>query len=309
MPAGRLTVRDRAFHRDGQPHRIVSGALHYFRIHPELWRDRLARAQALGLNTVETYVPWNWHERQRGRTRFDGWADVQRFVELAGGLGLDVILRPGPYICAEWDFGGLPAWLLRDGPARLRCADPAFLAAVDRWFDELVPRIVPLQSSRGGPVVAVQVENEYGSFGDDRAYLRFCRDGLRRRGIDVLLVTSDGAGPDYLASGTVDGALPTVNFGSRPQESLGELQAFDPAAPAMVMELWAGWSTTGGNRTTGSRGRGAGGRRPRSGREPQPLPGQRRDELRALERRERRGRRVPRHGDELRLRRRHRRGR
>lgn len=238
---GRLTVRAGAFERDGRPHRVVSGALHYFRIHPALWRDRLQRAAALGLNTVETYVPWNWHERQPGRARFDGWRDLTRFVELAGELGLDVIVRPGPYICAEWDFGGLPAWLLREGPARLRCTDPAFLAAVDRWFDHVVPQLVPLQSSRGGPVVAVQVENEYGSFGDDKEYLRFCRDGLLRRGIDVLLVTSDGAGPDYLASGTVEGVLPTVNFGSRAHEALVELHAFDASVPPMVMELWSGW--------------------------------------------------------------------
>ena len=186
-----LTVEGGQYLRDGQPHQVISGAIHYFRIDPSLWRDRLLRLRALGLNTVETYVAWNLHERTRGQFDFTGPRDLAAFVTLAGELGLDVIVRPGPYICAEWDFGGLPAHLLTE-PMDLRTSDPRYLAHVDRWLDAIVPVIAPLQATHGGPVVAVQVENEYGSFGSDKAYLEHVRAGLVARGIDVLLFTTDG---------------------------------------------------------------------------------------------------------------------
>ncbi|MFJ2188849.1 beta-galactosidase family protein [Kitasatospora sp. NPDC087861] len=229
------------FLRDGVAHRIVSGALHYFRVHPQLWEDRLRRLRALGVNTVDTYVPWNFHELRRGEVDFTGWRDVARFVRLAGDLGLDVILRPGPYICAEWEFGGLPARLLAvDGP-RLRCADPAYLAEVDGWFDALVPEVLPLLASRGGPVVAVQVENEYGSYGDDAAYLRHLRDGLVRRGVDCLLFTADGAQDTMQQGGAIPGHLATATFGSRAPERLAVLRRTQTQGPLAVMEFWIGW--------------------------------------------------------------------
>jgi beta-galactosidase len=160
VSAALLRVEGDGFVLGDRPHQIVSGGVHYFRIHPDLWEDRLRRVRAMGLNTVETYVAWNVHERVRGAFDFGGAQDLARFVTLAGDLGLDVILRPGPYICAEWDFGGLPAWLMAEPGIRLRCADERFLAAVDAWFDAVVPVMLPLLRSRGGPVVSVQVENE-----------------------------------------------------------------------------------------------------------------------------------------------------
>jgi beta-galactosidase len=229
------------------PDRVISGAMHYFRTPPELWADRLARLAAMGLNTVETYVAWNFHAPGPGAADFGGWRDLPRFVSLAAAAGLDVIVRPGPYICAEWDFGGLPAWLLRSraaggpGVTRLRCLDDRYLAAVDDWFDELLPRVVPLLASRGGPVVAVQVENEYGSYGSDSGYLSWLRDGLIRRGVDVPLFTSDAPGPDYLASGTLPGTLATVNFGSRSASAFAALREFRPDSPLFCMEFWNGW--------------------------------------------------------------------
>lgn len=240
-PQPHLDVRDGAFLRGGAPHRVLSGAIHYFRIHPDLWEDRLRRLAAMGLNTVETYVAWNFHERVRGEIDFTGPRDLARFIGLAGDLGLDVIVRPGPYICAEWDFGGLPAWLMTEPDIALRTSDAAFLAAVDAWFDAVVPVIRPLLTTAGGPVVAVQVENEYGSYGDDAAYLEHCRKGLLDRGIDVLLFTSDGPGPDWLDNGTIPGVLATVNFGSRTDEAFAELRKVQPAGPDMVMEYWNGW--------------------------------------------------------------------
>ncbi|MFE7330925.1 beta-galactosidase family protein [Streptomyces sp. NPDC057565] len=240
-PQPGLTVdRDRLL-RNGREHRVVSAAIHYFRIHPGLWRDRLERVRALGCNTVETYVPWNFHQPTPDVARFDGWRDVEAFIGEAGALGLDVIVRPGPYICAEWDFGGLPWWLLADDAPGLRCADPDFLAAVDRWYDTLIPIIARLQSSAGGPVVAVQVENEYGSYGADSEYLAHLRDGLTARGIDCLLFTSDGYESWNLAGGTLPGTLATVNFGSRAHDAFAALREARPDSPLFCMEFWNGW--------------------------------------------------------------------
>ena len=168
--------------RDGVPHRILSGSIHYFRVHPDQWEDRLRRLAAMGANTVDTYVAWNFHERGEGDIRFDGWRDVERFVRLAGEVGLDVFLRPSPYICAEWSNGGLPFWLTGRVSA-LRTSDPAFLAAVDAWYDALLPRLTPLQAAYGGPIVAIQIENEYGSFGSDPASPPHPRAGPSRRGL------------------------------------------------------------------------------------------------------------------------------
>ncbi|MDO5739271.1 MAG: beta-galactosidase [Ornithinimicrobium sp.] len=236
-----LTVADGTFRKGGEPHQILSGALHYFRVHPELWHDRLQRLRALGLNTVETYVAWNFHERRRGEIDFTGWRDLTRFVREAQSLGLDVILRPGPYIYAEWDFGGLPAWLMAEPDLALRTMDPRFITAVDAWFDAICDVMRPLLATHGGPVVAVQVENEYGSYGDDAPYLEHCRAALVDRGIDVLLLTSDGPGPDLLASGSVPGVHATVNFGSRVDAAFAELRRVQPSGPDMCMEFWNGW--------------------------------------------------------------------
>lgn len=240
-PSRALAVRDGNIVRAGQPHRVLSGAIHYFRIHPDLWHDRLERMAALGLNTVETYVAWNLHERTRGEFDFTGPRDLARFITLADSLGLDVIVRPGPYICAEWDFGGFPAWLMTEPGMVLRTLDPAYLAAADAWMDAVVPVFRPFLASAGGPVVAVQVENEYGSYGDDAAYLEHCRAGLVARGVDVPLFTSDGAGPEWLDNGVIPGVLATINGGSRIEEMLSALRAVQPEGPDMVMEFWNGW--------------------------------------------------------------------
>ena len=229
------------FLRGGEKHQVISGAIHYFRVHPEQWRDRLRRLVAMGCNTVETYAAWNLHQPDPETTTFTGIADLGRFLDIAGEEGLDAIVRPGPYICAEWENGGFPGWILRDRNLRLRVSDPDYLALVDAWFDLLIPVIASRQASRGGNVVMVQVENEYGSYGDDRQYLAHLRDGLRERGIDELLVTSDGPARMWLTGGTVEGALGTVNFGSRTLEVLEMAQRELPDQPQMCMEFWNGW--------------------------------------------------------------------
>ncbi|MEU3223075.1 beta-galactosidase [Streptomyces sp. NPDC006976] len=236
-----LTHRTGTLLRRGLPHRVLSGSLHYFRVHPEQWADRLERLAALGLNTVDTYVPWNFHERTPGAVRFEGWHDLGRFIRLAQEQGLDVIVRPGPYICAEWDNGGLPAWLTGTPGMRLRTSYPPFLGAVSRWFDELIPRIAALQHCNGGPVVAVQIENEYGSHGDDTGYLRFIRDALVARGITELLYTADGPTDLMLDGGTLPDHLAAVTFGSRPEQAAALLRSRREAEPFFCAEFWNGW--------------------------------------------------------------------
>ncbi|AIQ22730.1 beta-galactosidase family protein [Paenibacillus sp. FSL H7-0737] len=236
-----LTWNDGQYFLDGQPYRIVSGAIHYFRVVPEYWKDRLLKLKACGFNTVETYVAWNMHEPKEGEFVFDGMADVVSFIELAGELGLHVIVRPSPFICAEWEFGGLPAWLLAYSELQLRCCDPLYLSKVDRYYDELIPRLVPLLSTHGGPILAVQVENEYGSYGNDSSYLRYMRNGLLSRGVDVLLFTSDGPTDEMLLGGTLEDVHATVNFGSCAEESFRKYREYRSEEPLMVMEYWNGW--------------------------------------------------------------------
>ncbi|MFC5450358.1 glycoside hydrolase family 35 protein [Paenibacillus aestuarii] len=236
-----LQINKQQFIWDGEPLQIISGAIHYFRIVPEYWEDRLLKLKACGFNTVETYIPWNLHEPKEGEFNFAGMADVERFIQTAGALGLHVIVRPSPYICAEWEFGGLPAWLLQYPDMRLRCLDSSYLAKVDRYYDELIPRLTTRLSTNGGPIIAMQIENEYGSYGNDQAYLAYLRDGLVRRGVDVLLFTSDGPEHGMLQGGTVPGTLATVNFGSKPEEAFHTFREYRSDDPLVCMEYWNGW--------------------------------------------------------------------
>jgi len=226
---------------DGQPVKLISGAIHYFRIVPELWEDRLLKARACGLNAIETYIAWNIHEPVKGQFDFSGIADLEKFINLAGKMGFLVILRPSPYICAEWEFGGFPAWLLNLSGIRLRCWNEPYLNAIRDYFDELLPRLKKLQYTEGGPVVMLQIENEYGSFGNDKRYLQFFADEYQRHGINIPLFTSDGPTDQMLQGGTLPDVLKTVNFGSRPEESFDKLAEYQQDRPVMCMEFWNGW--------------------------------------------------------------------
>jgi beta-galactosidase len=236
-----FTIDEANFLLNNQPFRILSGTLHYFRVLPELWEDRLIKLKAMGLNTVETYVAWNLHEPQPGNFNFEGRLNLVEFINLAASHGLYVIIRPGPYICSEWDFGGLPAWLLKEPGMRLRCAYPPFLRAVDRYFKALLPRLAPLQISRGGPIIAFQVENEYGSYGNDKEYLKFLEKELLARDIDSLLFTSDGPTDEMLQYGTLPHVLKTANFGSKAEPAFAKLREYQPKGPLMCTEFWNGW--------------------------------------------------------------------
>lgn len=235
------------FYLDGEPFQILSGSIHYFRVMPQYWRDRLEKLKAMGLNTVETYIPWNVHEPKKGRFTFEGMADVAGFVRLAEELGLYVILRPSPYICAEWEFGGLPGWLLAEDGMQVRSSSPAFMDRVREYYKVLLPILNPLQITEGGNVILMQVENEYGYFADDKAYLETMRDLFRQGGITVPLITSDEPKDESIMGGRVDGALPTGNFGSKTRERFEVLKKFTQGGPLMCAEFWVGWFDHWGN--------------------------------------------------------------
>ncbi|MCC8556208.1 glycoside hydrolase family 35 protein [Xanthomonas hortorum] len=229
------------FVRDGKPYQLLSGAIHFQRIPREYWKDRLQKARALGLNTVETYVFWNLVEPQQGQFDFTANNDVAAFVREAAAQGLNVILRPGPYTCAEWEAGGYPAWLFGKDNIRVRSSDPRFLAASQAYLDAVSKQVHPLLNHNGGPIIAVQVENEYGSYDDDHAYMDDNRAMYVKAGFDdALLFTSDGA--DMLANGTLPDTLAVVNFApGEAKSAFDKLIKFRPEQPRMVGEYWAGW--------------------------------------------------------------------
>lgn len=235
-------IKDK-FYLDGKEFQIISGAVHYFRTVPEYWCDRLEKLVNIGCNTVETYIPWNFHEPAKGEYHWEGMHDVCRFIETAQELGLYIIIRPSPYICAEWEFGGLPAWLLKDPKMRLRCSYEPYLKAVNDYYSVLMPKLAPYQIDNGGKIILMQIENEYGYYGNDTAYLEFLRDTMRELGITVPFVTSDGPWSEQIfKSGMVGGALATGNFGSGAQWQFGEMRRFISGdKPLMCMEFWNGW--------------------------------------------------------------------
>ena len=166
-----VELKDRQLLIDGKNTQLIAGVFHYFRTPGALWRDRLEKAVACGLNAIETYICWNLHEPSPGKFNFSGELDFEEYIRIAGELGLYVILRPGPYICSEWDNGGIPSWLLKNRDLRIRSFNPAWMDAVRNYFAELLPRIRKYEYDNGGPVIAMQIENEYGSYGRDKKYL------------------------------------------------------------------------------------------------------------------------------------------
>jgi beta-galactosidase len=195
----------------------------------------------MGLNTIETYVAWNAHAPVRGEFHTDGGLDLARFLRLVQAEGMHAIVRPGPYICAEWHDGGLPAWLLREPEVQPRRYEPQYLKAVAEYLEAVYEIVAPAQLDRGGPVVLVQIENEYGAYGDDKEYLAELVRLTRAAGITVPLVTVDQVTPQMLAAGSLPGLHMTASFGSRSRERLAALREFQPTGPLMCMEFWIGW--------------------------------------------------------------------
>jgi beta-galactosidase len=226
---------------DGAPHQILSGALHYFRVHPDQWADRIHKARLMGLNTIETYVAWNAHEPQPGQWDASGALDLARFLDLVAEEGMHAIVRPGPYICAEWDNGGLPAWLFRDPSVGVRRSEPTYLRAVTGFLERVYEIVVPRQIDNGGPVILVQIENEYGAYGADKDYLAELVRVTRDAGITVPLTTVDQPTDQMLRDGSTPGVHMTASFGGRASERLATLREHQPTGPLMCMEFWVGW--------------------------------------------------------------------
>ncbi len=239
---GGFTVGDGAFLLDGEPFVVKAAELHYPRIPRQYWAHRIDLCKALGMNTICLYTFWNIHEQQPGEFDFSGGNDIRHFIELCHERGMKVILRPGPYVCAEWEMGGLPWWLLTKKDVRLRENDPWFMERVDLFQQQLAAQVGDLTAADGGPIIMVQVENEYGSYGTDKAYVGAVRDMLRRNfGTDVTLFQCDWSS-NFLNNGLPD-LIWTLNFGTGADidSQFAPLKAARPDAPLMCSEFWSGW--------------------------------------------------------------------
>jgi beta-galactosidase len=234
-----FVIGETNFLLNGQPFLIKAGEMHPARIPHEYWAERLKMAHAMGLNTISIYTFWNQFEPREGEFNFTGDADVAQFVRLAQAEGLWVILRPGPYVCAEWEFGGYPWWLLKQHDLKVRSQDPRFLAAAAIYLKKLGEQLAPLQITHGGPIIMTQVENEYGSFGDDHEYVKKIYDLDRAAGFDVPFFTADGGG-DMMANGHLPKVLPGLNGGSGP-DIMKEIGKYRPSGPWFVPEFYPGW--------------------------------------------------------------------
>jgi beta-galactosidase len=234
-------VADGKFLLNGKPFQVISGEMHYARIPRAYWRDRLRMAKAMGLNAVTTYVFWNVHEPRPAVFDFSGNLDIAEFIRDAQQEGLYVILRPGPYACAEWEFGGFPSWLLKDPNMVVRSTNPQFLDAARTWLLRLGKEVAPLQIGSGGPIILVQVENEYGSYGDDHVYMEDIHHDLLDAGFTKSqLYTADG--PEEVPRGSLPELPVGINFGpGESQKGFATLKKIRPDGPFFNSEYWDGW--------------------------------------------------------------------
>ncbi|KAM8749366.1 beta-galactosidase-1-like protein [Acanthopagrus schlegelii] len=240
-----IDYKRNCFLKDAKPFQYISGSIHYSRIPRYYWKDRLVKMYMTGLNAIQVYVPWNFHETVQGVFNFTGDRDLEHFLDLANQTGLLVILRPGPYICAEWEMGGLPAWLLQKPNIILRSADTDYVQAVSNWFAVLLPKIKPWLYVNGGNIITVQVENEYGSyFACDYNYMRHLRTLFRLfLGEDTVLFTTDGNTDREMTCGSLEGLYATVDFGTNNNvtDAFKRQRRFEPRGPLVNSEFYTGW--------------------------------------------------------------------
>ena len=246
-----FALGDSTFMLDGKPLQIISGEMHCTRIPRAYWRDRMKMAKAMGLNTIGTYVFWNAQEPEEGKFDFTGNNDIAEFVRIAKEEGLWVVLRPSPYACAEWEFGGYPYWLLKDKTLKVRSKDPKFLKYYHDYIMQLGKQLSPLLLSNGGNILMVQIENEYGSYSDDKEYLDINRKIFREGGFSGLLFTCDG--PSQLPKGYLPGYLPAVNGLDNPKEVKALINKHhDNKGPYYIAEWYPGWFDSWGSAHAGS---------------------------------------------------------
>jgi beta-galactosidase len=242
-PEHTFAFSDKEFMLDGKPFQMISGEMHPARIPAEYWQHRIRMAKAMGCNTISAYIFWNYHEIEEGVFDFSTWnRDLARFVSIAQEEGLWVILRPGPYVCAEWDFGGMPTYLLKTPDIKVRCMDPRYMATAERWIGALAKELKPMQITHGGPVLMLQIENEYGSFGNDRSYLEALEKAWRNQGIDIPFFTGDGPTRYMLEAGSLPGCAVGLDSGYN-QDCFDLAYEMNPGVPVFSSETYPGWLT------------------------------------------------------------------
>lgn len=238
-----FTLSPDAFLLDGKSFQIIGGEIHPARVPAEYWQHRIRMAKAMGCNTIAAYIFWNFHETREGRFDFQtGNRNLSRFFRLCQAEGMWVLLRPGPYVCAEWDFGGIPPYLLRHPDLKIRCVDPLYMASAERYIRALAREVKPLQVSSGGPILMLQIENEYGSYANDRQYLHRLADVWRQAGITVPFYTADGPTPYMLEAGTLPGAAVGLDPATR-DEDFTLARKMNPGVPVFSSETYPGWLT------------------------------------------------------------------
>lgn len=236
-----FTVGKKEFLLDGKPFQIISGEMHYARVPRPYWRDRFKKAKAMGLNAICTYMFWNAHEPVEGQYNFSDNLDIAEFCKVAAEEGLWVIVRPGPYTCAEWDLGGLPAWLLKKRGIVMRSSDPNYMPQTLTFLQKAVAQIKGSLITNGGNILMVQVENEYGVYAGDKVYLNGIKNTLLTAGVDVPLFHCDWAGKNYFDNAHIDGVMPSINFGGDAQKNFSIFEKYAPDAPKFNSEFWTGW--------------------------------------------------------------------
>jgi beta-galactosidase len=228
---------------DGKPFQIISGEMHPARIPVEYWQHRIRMAKAMGCNTISIYIFWNYHETEEGVFDFStGNRNIGEFIRLVQKEGMWLIIRPGPYVCAEWDLGGIPSYLLKIPDIKLRTLDPRFMAAAERYMARLSDEIRPYLITNGGPVLMIEIENEYGSFSNDHNYMSRLKDIWADNGIDVPTFTGDGPTIKMLEGGTLPGSAVGLDSGSS-QEDFDLAAKINPGVPVFSSETYPGWLT------------------------------------------------------------------
>jgi beta-galactosidase len=228
---------------DDQPFQIISGELHPARIPAEYWLHRIRMAKAMGCNTISVYIFWNFHESEEGIYDFStGNHNLGEFIKKVQDEDMWIIIRPGPYVCAEWELGGIPPYLLRIPDIRLRCMDTRYMAAAERYITRLAEEIRPYLITRGGPILMIQIENEYGSFANDRNYLLRLKEVWKANGIDVPTFTGDGPTTHMLEAGTLPGSAVGLDSG-RSTEDFELASKMNPGVPVFSSETYPGWLT------------------------------------------------------------------
>jgi beta-galactosidase len=238
-----FALHETEFLLDGKPFQIISGEMHPARIPREYWRHRIRMAKAMGCNTIAVYLFWNYYESAPGVFDFrTGNHDIAAFVRICKEEGMWVLLRPGPYVCAEWDWGGLPFYLLKIPDIKVRCMDPRYMSAVKRYVARVAAEVAPLQCDKGGPIIMTQIENEYGSYGNDRTYLETLRKWWKEDGITVPFYTADGPTDFMLDAGSLTGCAIGLDSGGSDADFERAFK-HDPHVPAFSSETYPGWLT------------------------------------------------------------------